>query len=600
MADQSGKEAVVSLDRAGLEQGIGELESLVCGLRHEREALQEKEQVWRTILESAPDIIFTIDSEHRIKYINRTVPGFTIGAVIGTSFYDYISPEHRAVCRGAVEHVFQTGEATSYETIADGPHGSRVWYASRVGPILRGGKVTAVTHVCTDITLRKRTEAELWRAKEQAEVVNQELRRSIEHANRLTAAAERASAAKSEFLASMSHEVRNPVNRIMNMVSVLQGTALSEAQKKYTEMIKDSADSLLGLVNDVLDLSAIEAGKLNIDSVDFDLLATLKGIFDVMAIEARCKGLDFFCSLDPAVPPMVRGDPGRLRQVLHNLADNAIKFTPSGSVAIRVGVDRCSGQRAVLRFTVIDTGAGIAREKLDGIFERYNRADVSRNREIAGTGLGLAISRKLVEGMGGQIGVESQPGKGSLFWFTVDLECRASEREVSCRHGSGDGGGQSARPRAEPDRGEDEARILFVEDNENNRKVSLMLLQSFGYTVEGAASGREAVSAMRSRRYALVLMDVEMPDMDGLAATRVVRDPSADVLDHCVPIIAMTAHAMNGDRERCLQAGMNDYISKPVQVEELLSTIDKWMPSERIERTPVQAFEPLSQGRTGT
>ena len=580
-----------------------------------------------------------------------------------------------------------------------------------------------------DITTRKQAESELLQAHEETEKTNRQLEQAIEHANQMALQAEVANVAKSEFLANMSHEIRTPMNGVIGMTGLLLETEMTREQHEYARTIHSSADALLSLINDILDFSKIEAGQLELELLDFDLRTTVEDVTDMLAMRAHDKGLEFSCLVYPDVPALVRGDPGRLRQILINLTGNAIKFTEEGEVHIRVSVDEEDQNHATLRFSVTDTGIGIPQDSRDRLFKSFSQVDASITRKYGGTGLGLAISNKLVQMMGGQIGLESEEGRGSTFWFAVDMEkqperrhpkkvlpqnirearilvvddhetnrlvfremlrswgCRFEEAtdgiqalEKLAQAGEGgdpfwialidmqmpgmDGKTLGKKIKADPalrdtrlvmltsvgHRGESaklqqigfaayltkpikishlydclvtvlsvsaaeatdssrpiitrhtlreekkrRVRILVAEDNVVNQKVALRILEKLGFGVDTVANGQEAVTALETIPYDLVLMDVQMPDMNGYEATRLIRDPESRVLRHDIPIIAMTAHALKGDRDKCLKAGMNDYLSKPVTALALEDMLDRHLAASAPASVVVPEFDPPGQ-----
>ena len=424
----------------------------------------------------------------------------------------------------------------------------------------------------------------------QLEKANRDLAGRVRQVRQLASQAEAANTAKGQFLANMSHEIRTPMNGVIGMAGLLLGTELNDEQLEFARTIQTSAEALLAIINDILDFSKIEAGKLEFETLDFNVHTVMDEISDLLSVKAAEKKIAFAHSVDPQIPALVRGDPGRLRQVLLNLTTNAIKFTDQGQVAVCVDLEDAVGDHARLRFTVKDTGIGIPRDRLDKLFETFSQVDSSITRRFGGTGLGLAICKRLVEMMGGRIAVESREGRGSIFWFTIRLEVPAaafpSPHPVTKRpnfhvHGVTNDAEDIVRL-AEPgaaassaDKTDKCARILLAEDNVTNQKVALHILRRFGYSADAVNDGKEALTVLQQIPYDLVLMDIQMPVMDGLSATRAIRRAQASY--RRIPIIAMTANAMKGDREKCLRAGMDDYIAKPVNPLELNEKIRHWL-----------------------
>lgn len=508
-------------------------------------ALRESERRFRNIVDNALDAVITIDAAGRVLVWNsqaEEIFGWSAAQMLGNELAEWIVPEdlrqaHRDGLARAV--VTGTGPVLNRRVEIEGLHrdGHRFPIELSVTP-LSSGEEPHFSAFVRDITERKRVEAELHAAKEAAEVANE---------------------AKSRFLAIMSHEIRTPLNPIIGLTGLLLDMELGETQQKFVRQIRDSGMLLLQRINDILDFSRIEAGRIELESVDFDLRQSVQQVRELFQHEAEDKRLQLVLEIATDAPHFVRGDPGRLQQVFTNLVANALKFTERGVVRLIVGGAQAIDSRLCVRFEVVDTGIGIASDRVANLFDPFTQADASTTRRYGGSGLGLAIAKELVSLMGGEIGVESQPGGGTRFWFTVRFSLAESVQPAPRL--------ADLAPRG-PHSGEAASlRVLVAEDNPTNQEVAVLMLERLGHRVDVVGDGREAVAAFARAPYDVILMDCQMPEVDGFEATRQIRALGGRGAE--VPIVAMTAFAARGDRERCLAAGMTGYVSKPILKQEL-------------------------------
>ena len=689
--------------------GSGFVVALRCRVRRQTEMIRQRlereaalEERYRDLVENANDFIYTHDLEGNYTSINQAglrLTGYTREEILTMKAAELVAPDYRALARQMFEQKLAHGGVTTYEVEYVVRDGHRIALEINSRLVYEGSKPVGIQGIARDITGRKRAEDELRKAK---------------------AAAEQASRTKSEFLANMSHEIRTPLNGVIGMTNLLLQTRLTAEQRDFVETARASGDVLLTVINDILDFSKIEAGKLHFETIDFDLTEVLEETVELLAERAQSKGLQLGSLIGPAAPRGVRGDPGRLRQVILNLTGNAIKFTERGEVFVEIASVEESAEEVLLRFEISDTGTGIAPEAQARLFQPFSQADSSTTRKYGGTGLGLVICKQLVERMGGEIGVRSAPGEGSTFWFTVRLEKQAAahgpvkrddlaglrvlivddhpskgkalshrlhawrvRNGLICAPGDAvnflcgaaaegtpydcvvldlqrprqDGvrliraiqsvpalggtrlvvltqpnegaftpelavGGIAAvltkpprpsmlyqclarvrnkdgsttihfyRQRNQPGAGPASAsavprglRVLVAEDNAVNQKVAVCQLAKLGHSVvDVAANGLEVIAALQQSQYDVVLMDCQMPELDGYETTRRIRQFSVGdrgATSAAVHIVAVTANAMEGDRELCLAAGMDDYLAKPMRLEQLQAALAK-VPLHRV------------------
>jgi PAS domain S-box-containing protein len=691
-------------DREGRVAGLVGIVVDITERKKAEESLARSTALLSGLLDSIPDLVFFKDAAGLYLGCNLEFARFvgrSRDEIVGHTDAELFGAHAPRISRVETSGQGATEASSLSEEWVSDPDGHRVHLETLVAPLLLpGGERLGSLGVSRDVTEREQAAKALRTALAEQTDLNQHLEEVTRRANDLAAQAAMSDAAKSEFLACMSHEIRTPMNGVIGMTGLLLETDLTPEQRQFAEIVRSSGESLLSLINDILDLSKIEAKRLDLEALEFDLRSTVYDTAEMLAIQAHGKGLDVACLVDPDVPSALRGDAARLRQVIVNLGGNAVKFTERGEIDIHVGLAAAGEDDVELLVSIRDTGVGIPADRQGALFTPFTQVDGSTTRKYGGTGLGLAISKEIVGLMGGKIGLDSRAGEGATFWFTVKFARSAEKRPAGCgalpdlagaavlivddsemsRAGLStqlrargcsveeEGGGEAALvrmrqagappfdvvlvdhempglsgedfgrriqddpgmgrtrlvlmtrlgsravapqgfagcltkpireavlhdavlqlrqgavtlvatgPRHEAEESDSAAarrdlRILIAEDNPANQAVARALLGRLGCNADVAATGLEALDALTRIRYDLVFMDCQMPQMDGYEASRAIRNPGSAVLDHGVPIVAMTANAMRGDRERCLAAGMDDYIAKPIHLDDLAQAI---------------------------
>ena len=525
------------------------------------EELRQARAAYQSIVDSLPLNLLIKDSQGRRVFANKSyldLRGSSLDEVLGKTDFDLFPQALAEQFSDDDAAILKSGEAMHDVEKHQLPDGQQRWI-ERTKSALRDadGKIVGVQVLFWDVTDREKALIDSREARDAANAANQ---------------------AKSDFLANMSHEIRTPMNGIIGMTDLVLDTELTPTQRSYLQMSQESGESLLAIINDILDFSKIEAGHFELDPAPFDPRDSLGDAVRSLTTRAQSKGLELEFSVAPEVPQMLEGDQGRLRQVIVNLIGNAIKFTDRGEVVLDVSCQSKSQSTCTLRFSVRDTGIGIPADKQARIFEDFQQADRSTTRSHGGTGLGLAISSRLVELMGGRIEVDSATGRGSTFHFTVDFPIvKSTDHEQTPNAPALDVASNQLPSDAPTQKAEsplESVRVLLAEDNKVNQTLATKLLEKLGCHVTVVENGSQAVATLSENEFDVILMDVEMPEMDGISATKEIRRREQDSQQR-IPIVALTAHAIVGDRERCLASGMDDYLSKPVRINEIKTMLTK-------------------------
>ncbi|WP_411823707.1 ATP-binding protein [Leptospira sp. 'Mane'] len=548
---------------------------LTCAINvHNR---REQEKLYKTVFQAVSDSIFILRVEEGdvFRFLG-TNPAFqnewriSLPEIFGKTIQEVFSYEVANHLFLQCKQSLEEKKLIQFELDQRITGTTKTW-SIKITPVIdEFGETSLLIGVADDISERIRSEKAIKQSQDDLKEANQRLLIAIDHSNKMADTAREASAAKSEFLANMSHEIRTPMNGIIGMTHLLLETGLSQEQRKYSELVKTSAESLLSLLNDILDFSKIEAKKLELEYTTLHVNQIIEEVLSLFQHKVVEKQIFLKHHSDFSKADVFLGDPSRLKQILVNLIGNAIKFTREGGVTVTIEKKEVVANRTKILFSIEDTGIGIPSHALDSLFSPFQQVETSTTRRFGGTGLGLAIAKQLSELMGGTIGVKSELGKGSVFWFTSIFESSSSHLSL------GDTNQESKAPNQSKNIRFLGKKVLVAEDNPTNQIVALGLLRKIGIEAKLVNNGKEVLEELSKNRYSLVLMDCQMPEMDGFEATARIRSQTDENFQTNIPIIALTAYAMKGDREKCISAGMNDYLSKPIQPTELSLLIEKW------------------------
>lgn len=517
------------------------------------ESLQEyvnKGSFYKAVVEDGSDIIFIVDYNGNILYHNPSVEetlGHAPNSLVNQNFFDYIEPETLKAFQAEFDRSTTKPYDESIEFRFLCKNGTFRYLEFNSINLKHKEGIEGLILDCRDITQRKRDAEELLRAQK----------------------------AKEQFLANMSHEIRTPINGIAGMANLLSTTSSDEDRQKYINAIKNSTENLKVIINDILDLSVIESGKLKFEKIGFNIKYQLGAVLDTFQFQCNEKGIDLKSSISKDADKVLLGDPVRLNQILINLISNAVKFTHIGEITVDVSLDRIGDKKHYIKFEVSDTGVGIPEGKIHHIFESFTQADESVTRRYGGTGLGLSIVKQLVELQDGEIFVESAESNGTTFTFIIPYESGNIEDLVQP---------ERFKSKATPKHSFKGLKVLLVEDNDINRLYALNILKKWHCEVDGAENGYIALEKLRSNYYDLILMDIQMPIMDGYEATKSIRNTFSEP-KKSIPIIALTANAIKGDNEKCLEIGMNDYLPKPFQPEDLFRSLSKFTERKKNDKS---------------